>query len=169
MAEMPNEPIIQIAPLKAEDRDRWNILARGYKAFYETVIPDSTYDEVWSRLLVGDGIFGFGAHLHGTLVGITHYLFHRTIWMEDACYLQDLFVDEAARGQGAARALIERVAIAARERNASRLYWQTRHNNATARALYDKIAVHRGFIRYDYPLDAAKLDEPLKEKDEVRS
>ncbi|WP_275901636.1 GNAT family N-acetyltransferase [Paenibacillus sp. SYP-B3998] len=47
-------------------------------------------------------------------VGIAHYLFHRTIWMKDACYLQDLFVNEAARGHGVARALIERVAQSAR-------------------------------------------------------
>ncbi|KIL39145.1 GNAT family acetyltransferase [Gordoniibacillus kamchatkensis] len=143
---------LDIAPLRAEDRDRWNVLARGYKTFYETELPDSTYDEVWQRLLNADGVYGFGAHLQGNLVGIAHYLFHRTVWMEDSCYLQDLFVDEAARGRGVARALIERVAQAAREHNASRFYWQTRQNNVTARALYDKIAQHRGFIRYDYPL-----------------
>jgi GNAT superfamily N-acetyltransferase len=154
MAGISNEQIVlEIAPLRAEDRNRWNVLARSYKIFYETELPDSKYDEIWHRLLIADGIFGFGAHLQGNLVGITHYLFHRTIWMEEACYLQDLFVDEAARGHGVARALIERVAQAAREHNASRLYWQTRQDNATARALYDKIANHKGFIRYDYPLE----------------
>ncbi|MFI1509041.1 GNAT family N-acetyltransferase [Streptomyces sp. NPDC020597] len=51
-----------------------------------------------------------------------------------------------------ARALIERVAGAARERGADRLYWTTQEGNATARALYDKVAEFRGFIRYDHPL-----------------
>jgi GNAT superfamily N-acetyltransferase len=154
MAEISNEQIVlDISPLRAADRNRWNVLARSYKTFYETELPDSKYEEIWQRLLIADGIFGFGAHLQGNLVGITHYLFHRTIWMEEACYLQDLFVDEAARGHGVARALIERVAQAAREHNASRFYWQTRQDNSTARALYDKIANHKGFIRYDYPLE----------------
>lgn len=144
--------MIDIAPLRAADRNRWNVLARGYKAFYETELADSTYDEVWHRLLIADGIYGFGAHLQGNMVGIAHFLFHRTIWTEEACYLQDLFVDEAARGHGVARALIERVAQAARENNASKFYWQTRRDNATARALYDKVALHKGFIRYDFPL-----------------
>jgi GNAT superfamily N-acetyltransferase len=144
--------MIDIAPLRAADRNRWNVLARGYKAFYETELADSTYDEVWHRLLIADGIYGFGAHLQGNMVGIAHFLFHRTIWTEEACYLQDLFVDEAARGHGVARALIERVAQAAREHNASKLYWQTRRDNASARALYDKVALHKGFIRYDFPL-----------------
>jgi GNAT superfamily N-acetyltransferase len=153
MAGISNKPIlIEIVPLRAEDCKRWNVLARGYKTFYETNLPDSKYDEVWDRLLNSDGIFGLGAHLQGNLVGITHYLFHRTVWMKDDCYLQDLFVDETARGHGVARALIERVAQEARANNASRHYWQTRQDNVTARALYDKIAHHKGFIRYDYPL-----------------
>lgn len=151
MVGISNEKIvIDIAPLREIDRNRWNVLARSYKNFYETELTDSKYDEVWHGLMIADGIFGFGAYLQGNLVGITHYLFHRTIWMEEACYLQDLFVDETARGNGVARALIERVAQEARQHNASKLYWTTRHDNTTARALYDKIAIHKGFIRYDY-------------------
>jgi GNAT superfamily N-acetyltransferase len=73
-------------------------------------------------------------------------------WSADACYLQDLFVDETARGQGAASALIERVAEVARDRGAARLYWTTKQDNARARSLYDKVARFHGFIRYDYPL-----------------
>ena len=68
------------------------------------------------------------------------------------CYLQDLFVDEAARGQGAARALIAAVGDRAREAGSTRLYWLTQDHNAVARALYDKVAKHTGFIRYEYPL-----------------
>ena len=37
----------------------------------------------------------------GTLVGLAHFLFHRsTISIESICYLQDLFTIEAARGNG---------------------------------------------------------------------
>jgi GNAT superfamily N-acetyltransferase len=57
------------------------------------------------------------------------------------------------RGRGVARALIDAVADAARKQGASRYYWQTKQDNARARLLYDKVAVFRGFIRYDYPLD----------------
>ncbi|WP_313731454.1 GNAT family N-acetyltransferase [Cohnella nanjingensis] len=55
------------------------------------------------------------------------------------------FVGEDVRGHGAARALIERVAQAAREHRVSRFYWQTRRDNAVAHALYDKVAQHNGF------------------------
>ncbi|HTA66113.1 MAG TPA: GNAT family N-acetyltransferase [Xanthomonadaceae bacterium] len=144
--------MIDIAPLRPQDRERWDVLARGYKTFYETAVADAEYDRVWQRLLAGEDIRGIGAHLDGRLVGIAHYLFHANIWSADVCYLQDLFVDESVRGKGAARALIDAVARETRERGAARLYWMTRQDNATARALYDKVATQRGFIRYEYPL-----------------
>jgi GNAT superfamily N-acetyltransferase len=84
--------------------------------------------------------------------GIAHYLFHPAFWSGEACYLQDLFVAEEARGRGAARALIGAVAIAARDRGAVRYYWHTQESNARARVLYDKVAAYSGFIRYTYPL-----------------
>jgi GNAT superfamily N-acetyltransferase len=147
--------VIDIRPLGPEDRAAWEVLAHGYKTFYETEVPDEGYERTWLRLLRGNDVHGIGAWLDGRLVGITHYLFHGTAWSVDSCYLQDLFVDETARGQGAARALIEHVAEESRGRGADRLYWTTKHDNATARALYDKVARFRGFVRYDYPLTTA--------------
>jgi GNAT superfamily N-acetyltransferase len=147
--------VIDIRPLRPEDRAGWEVLARGYKKFYETEVPDEGYEQTWQRLLRGADVHAVGAWLDGKLVGIAHYLFHATIWSVDSCYLQDLFVDEAARGHGAARALIEHVAEESHARGADRFYWTTKQDNATARALYDKVAQFRGFIRYDHPLTTA--------------
>ncbi|MEP7155583.1 MAG: GNAT family N-acetyltransferase [Betaproteobacteria bacterium] len=143
---------VAIAPLQPADLDRWNALALGYKTFYETSLPDSEYASAWKRLMAGDGVFGLGAKLDGRLVGITHYLYHTSVWAQKVCYLQDLFVEPDARGHGVARALIEAVAIASKNADASRLYWMTKESNLTARQLYDKVAKFHGFIRYDYPL-----------------
>jgi GNAT superfamily N-acetyltransferase len=142
--------MLEITALGPADRATWETLARGYTTFYKTELPAEQYESTWQRLMRGDGIYGFGAHLDGKLVGITHYLFHPHAWQDDVCYLQDLFVDETVRGRGTARALIERVAQAARERGAQTLYWLTQDDNARARLLYDKVALYRGFIRYDY-------------------
>lgn len=145
---------VAVAPLGESDRVRWEVLARGYKAFYETELADAEYDAAWRRLVAGDAVQALGARVEGTLVGIAHFFFHPTVWLADACHLQDLFVDPAVRNRGVARALIEAVAAAARERSAARVYWHTHHGNATARALYDKVARHIGMIRYDLALDA---------------
>jgi len=144
--------MIEIDRLRQEDRAAWEALARGYKAFYHDEETDEGYEATWRRVADGTELHAFGARLDGRLVGLAHYFFHPTFWSGEACYLQDLFVEEAMRGRGAARALIERVAQAARERGAIRYYWHTQQSNATARLLYDKVARFYGFIRYTYPL-----------------
>lgn len=141
-----------IDTLRDDDRERWGVLAAAYKRFYRTELPAAAYDEAWSRLRRGDGVYAFAARHQGRLIGIVHYLFHTSTWARDNCYLQDLYVDDSVRGLGAARALIERVAQAARERGAARMYWLTAHDNTRARVLYDRVGRHEGFIRYDYPM-----------------
>lgn len=144
--------MIAITPLGPGDRAEWEALARAYKAFYRTEHPDERYKETWRQLLAGEAIHGLGARLNGGLVGIAHYLFHAQTWSSDVCYLQDLFTAEEARGQGVATALIEAVAAAARAQGAIKYYWMTKEDNVRARALYDRIARFKGFLRYDYPL-----------------
>lgn len=143
---------LRIAPLQSADRAAWEPLARGYKTFYATPTSDAEFARAWERLLAGDGVHGLGAHLDGRLVGIAHYLFHTSTWAPTQCYLQDLFTAPEARGRGAARSLIEAVAEQARQRGAVRYYWLTQDSNTTARALYDQVAKHAGFIRYDFLL-----------------
>jgi len=144
--------MIEISPLKEVDYDRWDILARGYMEFYKTVRSDTDYQNLWRRINEGKEILAIGARLEGRLIGFSHYMFHPSAWSADVCYLQDLFVDESNRGQGVARALIEYVAHHAKGRGSPRLYWLTHQGNATARILYDKVASHSGFIRYERAL-----------------
>jgi GNAT superfamily N-acetyltransferase len=128
------------------------VLARGYKEFYATPTSEAEYASAWERLLAQDGVHGLGGFVDGKLVGIAHYLFHTSIWAPSNCYLQDLFTLPSARGHGVARSLIEAVAARARLEGAARFYWLTQADNSVARVLYDKVAKHAGFIRYDFPL-----------------
>ena len=144
--------MIDITPLNATHRPRWQALARGYKNFYETATTDEEYERAWHRLLADDVVHGLGASVDGQLVGIAHYLFHGSVWADTACYLQDLFTDPNLRRSGIASALIQEVAVRAQARGASRYYWMIKETNTPARALYDRIATHLGFIRYDFPL-----------------
>jgi GNAT superfamily N-acetyltransferase len=94
-------------------------------------------------------MFALGAYAGDALKGIVHYLYHRSMWtVGNYCYLQDLFVDPSARGLGLGRALIEALYAEAKKAGASRVYWLTQEDNATARALYDKLADRSGFIQY---------------------
>ncbi|HEV7180228.1 MAG TPA: GNAT family N-acetyltransferase [Candidatus Baltobacteraceae bacterium] len=148
---------MRITGLQPADRARWTELWGAYLAFYKTTLPEDVYDTTWARLLDGSGaVRGVAARSdeNEKIIGITHFLFHETAWNGSAvCYLQDLFVDPASRGQGCGRALIEAVAAQARERNCCGMYWLTQDFNATARRLYDAVATNDGFVRYDYSLD----------------
>jgi len=89
------------------------------------------------------------AELDGRLVGLTHYLFHRsTTLLAPICYLQDLFTVPEMRRTGVGRALIEAVYRRAEQAGSTRVYWQTHEANLVARRLYDQIAERSGFIVY---------------------
>ena len=146
-----------IKPLEAGDRTAWADLWRAYLAFYETVLPDEVYASTWSRLLdPAEPTWGALALRDGMPVGLVHWIFHRSNWsISDTCYLQDLFVAPEGRGQGRGSALIDHVAADAAAKGSSRVYWLTHESNATARALYDKVAQRSGFIQYRRNLPAS--------------
>lgn len=148
---MPTLPAdIVIRPVDAGERAAWEPLWNGYLTFYETALSKAITDVTWARLHdASEPMFLLGAYAQGKLIGIVHYLFHRSCWtIGNYCYLQDLFVAKEARGLGAGRALIEAVEKKAREAGASRVYWLTKEDNHNARALYDKLADRSGFIQY---------------------
>ena len=146
------ESSLRVEPLAPADRDRWEVLFRGYIAFYERTLPDERYDQAWEEFASGARMHALGARLDGELIGIAHFFIHANTSGPDVCYLQDLFTAPASRGRGAATALIEAVAGWARERGCMRLYWSTHESNATARRVYDRVAANRGFLRYEIGL-----------------
>ena len=132
------------------DRAAWADLWQGFLDYYETSLAPEVSAFTWTRLMdpacplkmrlawLGDQAVGFAIHQH-----------HPSTWvMGDDCYLEDLFVAPAARGQGAGRALIADLQTLARARGWHRLYWNTEATNATARKLYDSFVQNDGHIRY---------------------
>ncbi|MEM9782593.1 MAG: GNAT family N-acetyltransferase [Pseudomonadota bacterium] len=142
---------VTIRPLERGDRAQWAALWEGYLAFYKTSVTPEVYETYFERLLGDDprDFHGLVAELDGSLIGLTHYLFHRHGWrIEDVIYLQDLFVTPEARGTGAGRALIEAVYAAADAAGCPTVYWLTQQDNATARQLYDRLSSVTDFIKY---------------------
>jgi len=144
--------MVKIRPLEARDEPEWRALWTGYLEFYATSVPEEVYRTYFQRLLGDDpqDYHGLVAEAEdGTLIGLTHYLFHRHGWkIENVVYLQDLFVAPEARGTGAGRALIQAVYDAADDAGCPSVYWLTQDFNATARRLYDRIGQLTPFIKY---------------------
>ena len=149
---MPSD--LTIRPLAHDDHARWLPLWDGYNAFYgregPTALDPAITAMTWQRFFDAyEPMHALVAERDGELLGLVHYLFHRsTTMIEPNCYLQDLFTTAASRGQGVGRALIEAVYAAARAAGGSRVYWQTHQTNATAMLLYDRVAEKSGFLVY---------------------
>lgn len=147
---------VTIRRLKADDRADWQTLWRDYLAFYKTTRSEELFDIAFARLLNEDEreFKCLLAIMDNRPIGLAHVLSHRHGWYEDnVFYLQDLFVDPAARGKGAARALIAAVRNLADKAHAPALYWLTAEDNHIAQKLYDRVAAKTGFIKYQISIN----------------
>ncbi len=139
-----------VRPARPGDRAAWEPLWQGYLTFYKSSLPAEVTDATWRRFFDPiEPLHALVAEQDGKLVGITHYLLHRSTWAPVCyCYLEDLFVDPSLRGVGVGRKLIAAVEAEARAAGASRLYWMTHETNETAQLLYNKVADRPGFVQY---------------------
>ena len=146
--------MIDIRPLTTADHADWEALYAGYAAFYKVEQTAEMRGRVWDWLLdPAHEVTGLIARRDGLALGITHFRpFARPLSATTGGFLDDLFVSEAARGSGAAEALIRGVEAEGRARGWSVIRWITAEDNARARALYDRIAVHTAWQTYDIKL-----------------
>jgi GNAT superfamily N-acetyltransferase len=146
---------VRVREVRAQDFDAWKVLWDGYNAFYgregPTALPFATTQHTWQRFLDAyEPMHALVAEAEGgALLGIAHYLYRRsTIEIQPACYLQDIFTADFARGQGVGQALLAEVYDRARAAGCLGVYWQTHESNTTAQRLYDRVAERTGFIVY---------------------
>ena len=102
--------------------------------------------------MLREALFGEGAHVHahvaeadGRIVGIAVWFLNYSTWTgRSGVYLEDLFVEEAARGSGAGQGLLRAVAEEAVARGCPRLEWSVLAWNESAMGFYRSIgAVHK--------------------------
>ena len=144
-------PSFSVRLLRESDFESWQPL---WDSYYNREGPTKLNPEVtkttWLRFFdPHEPVFALVAEANGKLVGLCHYLHHRsTSRIELTAYLQDLYTAPESRGQGVGRALIEAVYAAAKRSGIKRVYWQTHDTNTAIRSLYDKVAKHQGFVIY---------------------
>jgi GNAT superfamily N-acetyltransferase len=145
---------IEIRSIQKSDYMAWLPLWEGYNAFYgrlgPTALPQEVIDTTWARFFdVFEPVHALVAYRGNELVGLAHYLYHRsTTAINPNCYLQDFFTSATSRGQGAGRALINAVYERARAAGCPRVLWTTHETNTVAMKLYDSVAEKTGFQLY---------------------
>jgi GNAT superfamily N-acetyltransferase len=146
--------MLEIRALQAADRLDWDRLYAGYAAFYKVAQTDQMRQTVWGWLHDPDhATEGLVAVQNGTVVGLAHFrAFARPLSATVGGFLDDLFVDPAARGSGAAAALLKAVSDTGRTRGWTVIRWITAEDNYRARALYDRVADRTKWVTYDIKL-----------------
>lgn len=141
---------LQIRAVAEQDHTAWRPLFQAYLAFYNTALPDAVIDSTWQRLLDPAELTNAAlAWKDGAAVGMVHFIYHRSNWsIANACYLQDLLVAADQRGTGIGRQLIEHVYATAKADGCDKVHWLTHESNATAIALYQRIAERPGYIQF---------------------
>lgn len=147
---MINMNAVTIESAEQKDYASWLPLWINYQTFYRTIISDEVTKLTWERFFTpSEPVYCAVAKYDGKIVGLVHYLFHRSTRAEsNYCYLEDLFVSEDVRGQHIGKQLIEYVQQQAKKHHASRLYWHTHETNLRGQRLYDWVAKKSGMIEY---------------------
>lgn len=147
--------MLTIRPPQPSDRLAWDALYQGYAQFYQVEQTAEMRDRVWTW--VHDAghetqcLMAFDAS--GKAIGLAHFrAFARPLSASTGGFLDDLFVDPAARGSQAGTQLIAAIEAIGREKKWSVIRWITADNNYRARTAYDKIATRTGWITYDIKL-----------------
>jgi GNAT superfamily N-acetyltransferase len=141
---MPAE--VEIAPVAVEEFEELLPLIAAYQRFYAVEAIDEGRNRTFFRRFLGpseDGLL-LGARSDGRLVGYACLYWHfSSLEACESVLMNDLYVDESARGQGVGRALIEAATEVARERGVSFVEWSTAPDNETAQHLYDRTGAER--------------------------
>jgi GNAT superfamily N-acetyltransferase len=137
---------LEIAPIAPEELDELLPLIAAYQRFYEVEKVDDDRNRAFFRRFLApseDGLI-LGARSEGRLVGYACLYWHfSSLEACESVLMNDLFIDEQARGKGIGRALIEASAKVAREREVPFVEWSTAPDNETAQRLYDSTGAER--------------------------
>lgn len=148
---MAQNPTIAVRRLEATDEPRWRELFRGYRDFYRLPESEEIVSRVWGWLNDPDHESqGLIAENDDAVVALGHYRrFARPSTGTVGLWLDDLFTAPAARGKGAARAIIAHLTRLADSEGHSVVRWITAESNREAQALYDQVAGRTHWVTYD--------------------
>lgn len=144
---------IEIKPVPEDGITELEPLLAAYQTFYEVEDINTERNRQFFSRFLDSSHSGWilGAYEDGKLVGFGCFYRHKSsLSATNVVLMNDLYVDESARGKGAGRAIIEGGVELAREWGASHLTWATAPDNHKAQGLYDTFGAEKGtWLEYE--------------------
>ena len=140
-----------IRPAVPGDRGGWEPLYLGYGEFYKVAMTAESLETVWGWVHdPGHVLEALVAERDGALVGLAHFrAMPSPLRATTIGFLDDLFVDPAARGAKVGERLLDRLNVISVERGWNKIRWITGDDNYRARTLYDRVAVKTAWNMYE--------------------
>jgi GNAT superfamily N-acetyltransferase len=143
--------MIRVHPARPKDEADWRRLWGEWQAHMKGGVPDRVTAEAWAAAMDG----GRGLHIlmgrdaAGKAVGFANVSETVFAWTGGPIlFLQDLFVGEAARGQGAGEALLKATYDLADRIGASQVFWMVDEDDERLQGFYGRHAIRTPYLRY---------------------
>lgn len=142
---------IRVTRAMLEDKADWMRLWGDWQRHMKGAVPAEVTERGWRLALDPDSqlIILLVRRSSGEALGFATVSFAPFAWTgSDVAFLQDLFVSESARGQGAGEALLKAVYAEADERGASQVYWMVDETDAKLQRFYERTAIRTPYVRF---------------------
>jgi GNAT superfamily N-acetyltransferase len=142
---------VTVRPIRSEDREAWARLFAAYGVFYETQFEATIINGVWNWLMdPAHPTNALVAITNETVIGFAHFREQPdTFTAGPSWFLDDLYVEPDARGEGAGTALIEAINQVGRAAGGGTIRWITAADNLTAQRVYNRIAAKTTWVTYE--------------------
>jgi RimJ/RimL family protein N-acetyltransferase len=140
-----------VRPATPADFEAWRRLFAAYAEFYGTEQAPEDVARVWGWIQDdGDDVECLLLEADAAVVGLAHVrAFRRPLASSVGGFLDDLYIDAAARGAGGVDALLAAVRRLGAERGWTVIRWITAADNHRARRAYDRVATRTSWVTYD--------------------
>ena len=135
----------------AEDVDNWQRLYRGYADYYRMPMDDEILKTVWGWIHDESNPFFcvLAENTDGDVIGLAHFReMPSPLRGARVGFLDDLFVEPAARGQGVVEKLYQALNALGKEQGWPFIRWITAENNYRGRAVYDRLSDKTHWVTY---------------------
>lgn len=142
---------IRVTRATLGDEADWMRLWGDWQRHMKGVVPAEVTERSWRLALDPDSrlIILLARNSDSAALGFATVSFAPFAWTgSDVAFLQDLFVSETARGQGAGEALLKAIYADADERGAAQVYWMVDETDAKLQRFYAKNAVRTPYLRF---------------------